>query len=120
MQEQVIDLAHPGRTVLLRLLRVLKSKRVKHVHLAALLESSIQVMRHLVLGRGTGSLAAIEVEGLVRVRFRDHLEPNGRSEETGSSPNALHEASHACPCDDGLAEQPSSSTLGVFQTSAIH
>ena len=31
-------------------------------------------MRHLVLGRGAGSLAAIEVERLVRVRFRDHME----------------------------------------------
>ena len=74
MHEQVIDLAHPRRTVLLRLLRILKPKRVRHVHFAILLEGTMQVVRNLVLGRGTGSLASIEVEGLVRVRFRDHLE----------------------------------------------
>ncbi len=79
-----------------------------------------KVVRHLVLGRGAGSLAAIEVERLVRVRLRDHLERMAGVRNADRRRKPPREASHACPHDDGLAEQPWSFTFGVRHTSAIH
>ena len=74
MDDQVVDLAHPGRAVRLRLLRILEPETVQHMYFRIVLEAAMQEVRHLLLGLRAGSLAGVRVHGLPLEGLRDHLE----------------------------------------------
>ena len=44
MHDQVIDLAHPGRTIVFRLLRIFEAQTVKDVNFPVLVEPAVQVV----------------------------------------------------------------------------
>ncbi len=74
MHDQVIDLAHPGRAVLLGLLAILEPQTVQHMSLRIVVETAVQVVRHLPLGFDAGSKTRIGGCDLLLVRLFGHLE----------------------------------------------
>ena len=78
MHDQMIDLAHPRRAVLLRLLAILEPQTVQHMSLRIVVEPAVQIVRHLPLGFDAGSKTRIRRCDLLLVRLFSHLECRGR------------------------------------------
>ena len=74
MHDQVVDPAHPGGAVPVRLLRIREPQTVEQMHLRILPETAVQVVRDLRFCRGAGSLAGVRLRGLGCVLLRVHLE----------------------------------------------
>ena len=68
----MVDLANAGGPVLLRLLDVLQSEVVEHMRVGIVLESAVQVMRHLPLGGVARLLAHATGGGGLFVGLDDH------------------------------------------------